>query len=231
MATEETKKAAGNWYTRLNGWNNHVIARLLNWLALGLDGLARAGRGGVRTRMEGAARFCRNLARYIVQPATLSLMASPDLLKRALLESVGLTMLLTLAVVWTLLSVYGYLTIAVVPVTLLVVVLCLVFTHLIYLLALSSDIYQPHEDEAQRLFARQASSMTLRVVGWLLIALCLGLALLPGWRTWVAIDLGILILLARMLYLARLAHLRWSAFALLDLLEEASERQPLAEEQ
>lgn len=231
MTSEETNKSSLSLYARVSGWNNRIIASLLTWLAACLAWIARAGRGGVRTRLEGAASFCRNLARYIVQPATLSQMASPHLLKRAVLESVGLTILLTLAVVWTLLSVYNYLTIALVPVTLLVVVLCLIFTHLIYLLALSSDIYQPHQDEAQRLFARQASTMTLRVAGWLLIILCLGLALFPGWRTWVAIELGALILLARMLYLARLSHLRWSAFALLDLLEAENERQPLAEEQ
>ena len=172
--------------------------------------------------MESGARFLLDLATYIVQPETIRVMASTQLLRRALLETVAFTVLLTLAVVWTLLSVYGFLVIALVPVTLLVIALCLLFTHLIYLLALSSDIYQSQPDEGQRLFTYQASTTTLRIIGWLLVVLSLGLALVPGWRAWAAIDLGVLVLLARIIYLARLAQLRWSAFASLPLEEEGA---------
>src|SRR5258707_9419484 len=188
MSLEETKKPAESWYARLSGWNNRIIARLLLWLAGGIGLLARLWRGKKRDWIEGAARFCRNLALYIVQPETIRLMASLLLLKKVLVEAVGFTALLTLVVAWTLLSVYGFLTIALVPVTLLVIVLCLLFTHLIYLLAMSSDVYQQQQDESQRQSAHQASATTLRFVVALLVALSLCLALLPDWRAWVAID-------------------------------------------
>jgi hypothetical protein len=209
-----------NWYTRLGGWDNRIYARLLSWLAAGTSMLATLCRGKTRAKIEGAACLLRNLALSVARPEAARLMASPQLLKKALIETVGFTALITLVAVWTLLSVYGFLTIAVVPVTVLVVVLCFLFTQLINLLALSGDMYQQSQDEGQRLIAHQASATTLRVVGCVLVALSLCLAFLPGWRTWVAIDLSALALFARMFYLARLTQLRWAALALVELEDE-----------
>jgi hypothetical protein len=224
MPSKEAKSVADNWYVRLNIWDNRIGARLLLWLAACISWFARFWRGGARARIEAAASFCRNLARYIVQPETARLMASPGLLGLALLETCGFAMLLTLATAGTLLSIYGFLVIEIIPVLLLVLVLTLVFTHLIYLLALSGDVYQKRQDEGQIRLAHQASAAVLRFLGWMLAALSLCLALLPAWRAWVAIDLSVLLLLARLFYLARLVQLRWSALALASFEDQAQER-------
>lgn len=230
MPSQETKSEANNWYVRLNTWNNRIGARLLLWLAACVSWFARPWRGRTQARIEAAARFCRNLARYIVRPETARLMASPSLLGPALVETCGFTALLALTVAGTLLSIYGFLVIAIIPVLLLVILLTFAFTHLIYLLALSGDVYQKHQDESQRQFAHQASAAVLRFTGWVLAAFSLCLALLPAWRAWVAIDLSALLLLARLLYLARLAQLRWSVLALASFEDEEVELARLVEE-
>ncbi|HEY0753290.1 MAG TPA: hypothetical protein VGD98_04960 [Ktedonobacteraceae bacterium] len=228
MSSEKTPAHTENAYVRLNSWNNRLGARILLWLALGASRFAGLWQGSTRARIEGVATFCRNLARYIMLPETARLMASPELLRQTLVEACGFTFLLTLTISWTLLSVYDFLEIALVPVLLLVVVLCLLFSHLIYLLALSGDVYQRSQDEGQRQCSHQASADTLRIVGFFVVAFSLCLAFLPGWRTWVAIDLAALLLLARLLYLARLAQLRWAMLTLVSLEDEDA---MLAEEQ
>jgi hypothetical protein len=222
MPSIETNRRAENWYTRTSGWNNHIYARLLTGLAVYTSGLANIWRGSGKNRLTELARFQRNLARYIDQPAAARLLADPQLLKQSLLEATGFTVLLALLITWTLLSIYGFLVIPIIPIILLVVALSLLFTQLLNLLALSGDIYQKSRDEGQRQSAFQASSTTLRLTGFCLIALSLVLAFIPAWRAWSAIDLGVLVLFARLVYLARLLQLRWSALALVELEEEHS---------
>jgi hypothetical protein len=84
-----------NWYIRLGGWDNLIYARLLNWLAAGTSMLAALCRGKTSTKIEGAARLLRNLALSIARPEAARLMASPQLLKKALIETVGFTSLIT----------------------------------------------------------------------------------------------------------------------------------------
>jgi hypothetical protein len=230
MPSNEPKSVTDNWYVRLNMWNNRIGARLVFWVAACVSWFARFCRGEARERIEALTRFCRNLARYIARPETARLMASPGLLGLALVETCGFTVLLTLATAGTLISIYGFLVIDIIPVLLLVIVLTFVFTHLIYLLALSGDVYQKRQDENQRRLAHQASAAALRFMGGVLTALSLCLALLPAWRAWVAIDLSVLLLLARLLYLARLAQLRWSVLALASFEDEDMEPARLVEE-
>jgi len=224
MKSEETRTQMDNWYVRLNSWDNRIGARLLLWLAAGMGGFAGMWRGKARVRIEGMARFCRNLAQYIVQPEIARLIASPDLLKKTLMEAVGFTFLLVLATTWTLLSVYGYLDLNLIAIVLLVAIFSLLFTNLINLLAISGDAYQQFPDESQRQLSHQASAATLRVVGFVLVVLSLCLAWMPGWRAWAALDLSILVLLARLIYLTRLAQLRWAALALVSLEDESETR-------
>lgn len=224
MSIKETQVQVDNWYVRMNAWNNRIIARLLVRLAVGASGLGRLLPGRARAHMEDTARFCRNLAGVIDRPEIARLMASPGLLAKFMVETFGFSFLLTQVTTWTLLSIFGFLTIDLLPVLLLVLLFSLAFAHLIYLLVISGDVYQRPQDESQRQYAHQASADTLRVVMVFLVVLSLALAFVPTWRIWAALDLGALLLLARLVYLTRLAQLRWTTLALVEM-EEGSEIQ------
>lgn len=211
MSSSDLKNGTESPYIRLSGWNNRISARLLAWLAASIARLGMLWQGKKRTRFEAAARFLRILARYIAQPEAARLLANPQLLKSALTETLWFTILITLVTVWTLMSVYGFVVIPILPLILLVIALSFLFTQLINLLALSGDIYQQAQDEGQRLCAYQASTATLRFAGCVLVVLSFCLVFVPAWRTWTPIELSALVLVTRTVYLARLAQLRWSA--------------------
>lgn len=213
-----------NWYIHLSAWNNRIAMRLLLWCSAAISRAGVLARGRTRERIEGIGRFLHNFALSIGRRETARLMADPHILKQALAETLGLTVFMTLTVVWTLLSIYGFLLIPLLQVLVLVVVLTLLFTHLIYLLALSGDIYQQRKDEGQRQATHQASATTLRFVGFVLVVLSLCLAFMPEWRGWVAIDLAVLVLLSRAVYLSSLAYLRWSSLAFIPLQDELLEQ-------
>lgn len=221
MSIKETRSPADNWYVRMNAWSNRMNARLLVWLAIGVSGLGRLLPVRARARMENMARFCRNLAGVVDRPEIARRMASPSLLAKSMIETASFSFLLTLVTTWTLLSVFGLLTIDLLPVLLLVLLLSLVFAHLLYLLAISGDVYQRPQDESQRQSAHQASADTLRVVMAFLVMLSLILAFVPAWRVWAALDLGALLLVARLVYLTRLAQLRWTTLALIEMEDES----------
>lgn len=220
MSSSNPNKVPESYYVRLNGWNNRVYTYLLNWLAAGLARVALLWRGKTRQRFEGTARFLRNLAFYIGRPETARLMAEPQFLRQAVGETLWLASLIAVVTVWTFLSVYGFMLIPLIPATLLVAALTFLITHLLYLLALSGDAYRGVQDEGQRQVAYQASSFALRFAGGILIVLSLCLAFVAAWRTWAAIDLSLLVLATRVIYLARLAHLRWAVLAIIPLEDE-----------
>jgi hypothetical protein len=179
------------------------MARLLLLLARPLPASPKA-------RCESWARLLKNMALLAVQPPSPGPAMKPRVM-RAILDGLLLGALFGVAAAY-----YFYDDRLIVLILLPFLALLMV---LITVLSVSGDLYVRQPDEFQEIVSNQASSYTLKVIGGLLVLLLFIYLFFHAWRADVIAHLCIVLFLARIVYLFKLAQLRWREIAATDLSE------------